>query len=199
MKWPVQRTLVPLALVHLMLFSCMRQSPQQSRKVEPVVKKGTTRSKQAPASTAAEQDLPVPEEIKYQLLNADEIRDGAKLHGETIVIDVDQRRLLIRSSGPFLCSPTGNCPYWIFRKAADGYEKEIEGSAQAVDIQRGQSQFPEVLSRQHGSATDSELRLYQFDGDRYRLTKCMDQNYSDPDNIEHILDKPIITEIQCEQ
>jgi hypothetical protein len=199
MKRLVQRTLVLLALAHLMLFSCTRPSPkQQSRKVEPV-KKGTTASKHAPASTTAEQDLPVPEEIKHQLLNADEIRDGAELHAETIVIEVDQKRLLIRGAGRFLCSPTGNCPYWIVRRTADGYEQEIEGSAQTVDIQRGQSQFPEVLSRQHGSAFDSELRLYQFDGARYRLTKCMDQNYSDPNNFDHTLDKPLITEIPCEQ
>ena|ERR1051326_3090082 len=116
---------------------------------------------------------------------------------EQFIVDGEETRLLIRGSGQFLCSPTGNCPYWIFRKTANGYAQEIEGSAQAITVKKGNSKFPELLSQQHGSATDSELRLYEFDGTAYHLTKCMDQSYSDPNDIARTLDKPILTEILC--
>jgi hypothetical protein len=80
-----------------------------------------------------------------------------------------------------------------------GYELDIDlTSSQSVTIQRqGQADgLPDVQVQQHGSATFSELRLYQFDGTHYRLTKCMDQSYAS--NTERLLEKPIITEKPCD-
>jgi hypothetical protein len=110
-------------------------------------------------------DMSVPPQIRDQLLSAEDIRGRATLKSETIEVDATQKRLLISGEGPFLCSPTGNCPYWIFRQTLAGYEMEIDlDVAQEVTIETGKTKFPGVLARQHGSATDSELRLYQFDG-----------------------------------
>jgi hypothetical protein len=142
----------------------------------------------------------IPKEIKERLLSVEDVKDGAELRAETIVAGANQTRLLIGGDGRFFCSPTGNCPYWIFRKTRMGYQEEVNlGEAQTVSIEKGKAKFPDVLARQHGSATDSDLRLYQFDGTRYRLIKCMNQSYRDPNDIDRILDKPIITEFQCEQ
>ena len=154
----------------------------------------------------------MPDEIKNQLLSAADIREGAELYAKTIIIDA-QSRLLIHSRGKSLCSVTGDCPYWIFQKTENGYAQEIEGSALTVDIQTGKSQFPEVLARQTvftptrdavgPPASDSvfsfELRLYQFDGNHYRLTKCMYETTSVRAHVRHHLDKPIISEIACKQ
>jgi len=126
------------------------------------------------------------------------IREGAELHAETIVLDAGQKRLLISGRGRFLCSPTGNCPYWIIRETPTGYEKEVElGVAQNVTMEKGSAGFPDVRVRQHGSAFESEVRLYQFDGSQYRLSKCIDENYLDPNDLDHTLDKPTVTEFQC--
>jgi hypothetical protein len=191
MKRRVQRALV-LALVQLTLFSCSRPA-----------------EKPEPEPSATGQDAPVPDEIKNQLLSADDIRDGAELYAKTIIIDA-QSRLLIHSRGKSLCSITGDCPYWIFQKTENGYAQEIEGSALSVDIEAGKSHFPELLARQavftpagtdvsSDSVFSFELRLYQFDGNHYRLTKCMYETTSVRAYVRHHLDKPIITEIACKQ
>lgn len=150
----------------------------------------------------AVQDTPpaamtVPPKIRAQLLSSDDIRNGATLKSETIAVDASQERLLISGEGPTLCSPTGNCPHWIFRQTPSGYEMEVDlDVAQEVSIETGKTKFPEVLARQHGSATNSELRLYRFDGTRYRLRKCMSESYVDPSDPERLLEKPQVTEIQ---
>jgi hypothetical protein len=72
------------------------------------------------------------------------------------------------------------------------------GEAQNVSFEKGNGQLPDVLAQQHGSAFESDLRLFQFIGSRYQLTKCMNKNYQDPSDPEHILDKPIITEQPCQ-
>ena len=139
----------------------------------------------------------VPFEIRNQLLTAQDIRDGATLKSEAIELDETRKRLLISGDGPTLCSPTGNCPHWIFRQTPAGYEMEVDlDVAQEVSVHPGKTKFPEVLARQHGSATDSELRVYRFDGTRYRLAKCMSESYVDPANPERVLEEPIVTEIQ---
>jgi len=99
---------------------------------------------------------------------------------------------------PVSVQPTGNCPHWIFRKTDGGWAEEIGlGSAQSVTIEKDTTE-PEIVAQQHGSAFDSDLRVYQFDGARYRLTKCMDQSYRDPNDFDRVLDKPIITDIYCQ-
>jgi hypothetical protein len=193
MKRPEQRALILLALVPLTLFSCSR--PAEKLKPEP---------------SATGQDAPVPDEIKNQLLSAADIREGAELYAKTIIIDA-QSRLLIHSRGKSLCSVTGDCPYWIFQKTESGYAQETEGSALSVDIEAGKSPFPEVLARLavftpagidpplSDSIFSFELRLYQFDGNHYRLTKCMYETTSVRAHVRHHLDKPIISEIACKQ
>src|SRR5262249_32674913 len=128
--------------------------------------------------------IPLPNEIKDQLLGAQDIRDGAELQAQIIVLDPGEMRWLISGTGPTLCSPTGNCPRWIFKRTDHRYEREVDlGEAQTVRIETGKTKYPEVVARQHGSATDSDIRLYQFDGTRYRLTKCMSESYRDPNDI----------------
>jgi hypothetical protein len=188
MKRLVQPALV-LALVQLTLFSCSRPA-----------------EKPEPEPSATGQDAPVPDEIKNQLLSASDIREGAELYAKTINLDA-QSRLLIHSRGKSLCSVTGDCPFWIFQKTETGYAQEIEGSALSVDIETGKSQFPEVLARQAVFTPAPEpiavfsfgLRLYQFDGSHYRLTKCMYETTSVRAYVRHHLDKPIISEIACKQ
>ena len=188
-----------VAIVHLALSvsGCTRESPKQG-KAESAVQKAPVSKERVPDNPALSKiEVPVPNEIKNHLLRADDIRGGAELHAKTIVVDADQTRLLISGRGRFLCSPTGNCPYWIFRKTAVGYEQEVDlGVAQTVRAER-RAKLPEIVAEQHSSATDSGLRLYQFDRAHYRLTKCMSQSYQDPTD-GHILEKPIVTEVPCQ-
>ena len=142
----------------------------------------------------------VPQQIRDQLLTEEDIKNGAMLTARIIPTREEPVRLLISGDGPYNCSPTGNCDHWVFRQTSTGYEQEADlGSAQSVEIQEQPVKlFPDLLARQHGSATSSGLRLYQYDGLRYRLVKCMNQDYTDPSNLEKILEKPIVTETPCE-
>ena len=188
-------TVIVITLILVVLTGCERQKQSNT---DPEIQKGTVSPQPLPDKSAPNDiEIPVPTAIKDQLVNADDIRDGAELDAKAIVLSADDNRLLITGHGRFLCSPTGNCPYWIFHKTTNGYEQEIEGSAQTVSVETDKSKFPEVLTQQHGSATESELRLYQFDGTHYRLTKCMDERYPDPNDVDRFLDKPIVTEIHC--
>jgi len=168
------------------------QEPQKQEKPEA----GT----QHEETSVAGSESPVPQVIQDQLLTAEDVRDGARLLAEVIPTGKGPVRLLVSGDGPFSCGATGNCDRWIFRQTPSGYELEAElGSAQSFTFQKtGETDgFPDVQVQQHGSATSSELRLYRYDGARYSLTKCMDQDYQDPSDPERTLEKPIITEIPC--
>jgi hypothetical protein len=183
----LRATSILLSSLLLLASACSSSSPK-SGKVESV----PNAADPAPAD-------PVPQAIRDQLLTPEDIKDGAKLQVEVIPTPAGEERLLISGDGPYSCSPTGNCDRWIFRRTAEGYPLEIDlGSAQEVNFKpNADSEFPDVEARQHGSATRSELRLYQYKGNRYQLTKCMEEDYQHPTNPERILEKPILTETPC--
>jgi hypothetical protein len=97
-----------------------------------------------------------------------------------------------------LCSPTGNCPRWIFEKISTGWKEELElFEAQNVMLEPSTARFPYIVAQQHSSALDSALYVYRFNGTRFGLTKCAAKTYRDPIDIDHILEKPIVTEFPC--
>jgi hypothetical protein len=91
------------------------------------------------------------------------------------------------------CSPTGNCPFWIFHRQGESYEILLEGEGQTFAVQRTRTKglLDIVLSR-HGSAFDSEARTYSFDGESYREGSCFDVEWSavGSDDGMHQLKKP---------
>jgi hypothetical protein len=144
---------------------------------------------------------PAPESIRNLLIATGEVDPNEEfdLQAWNVEVKGEQSMMLVKGRGQFLCSPTGNCPHWLFRQISNAYEKELElGVAQHVTMQAdSKTAYPELLAQQHGSATGSSLRLYQFDGRRYKLTKCMNSEYRDPRDLDRILEKPIITEEPC--
>jgi hypothetical protein len=112
-----------------------------------------------------------------------------------------KQEILAQAFGNFLCSPTGNCEAWIFRRDADGYSVILKRSAvQAFTIQPTVSHgFHDMVLGRHGSATEQGLRLFRFDGSAYRLAICYDANWSvlGEDGQVHDLKEPRITAIHC--
>lgn len=79
------------------------------------------------------------------------------------------------------CSPTGNCPFWILRRHGRGYEVLLGDNAQTFTIQRTRTKvFRDLVLMRHGSAFDSEARLFRFDGNEYREASCYDVVWEDP-------------------
>jgi len=93
------------------------------------------------------------------------------------------------------CSPTGNCPFWIFRCRGTSYEVLLEGEAQTFTIQHTRTKgYSDIVLSRHASAFESEAREYKFDGNFYRESACFDVEWSalGSDGEFHELKKPRI-------
>jgi hypothetical protein len=80
------------------------------------------------------------------------------------------------------CSPTGNCPFWIFQKAGQEYKLLLsQNSVEAFNIEKNRSDgFSDIVAKTHGSATDSTVRLWKYHQGTYREAACYDANWSVP-------------------
>lgn len=77
------------------------------------------------------------------------------------------------AQGMVNCSATGNCPFWIFRKAKSGYELLLEGEAQTFTIQKsGANQFSDIVLARHGSYDSGDLVHYVYRNGFYHEEGC---------------------------
>lgn len=93
------------------------------------------------------------------------------------------------------CSPTGNCPFWIFHKTARRYESILSGFGQTFTIQESRTRgFNDIVVGMHGSAFEQTLEVYQFKDGRYRRTACYDATWQvlEGENTRE-LKEPLIT------
>ena len=101
-----------------------------------------------------------------------------------------------------LCSPTGNCESWVFRRSDDKYSVILHRTAtQNFTIQPAITNgFHDLVLGQHGSATDQGLTLYRFDGAKYRRFACYDADWSflGKDGEYHTRKEPHLTPTICE-
>ena len=107
--------------------------------------------------------------------------------------------IIVQAVGDDVCSPTGNCPFWLFQRTASGYRLILKrGAIQSFTIQptRTTGYFDLVLGM-HGSATEQGLYVYQFSHEQYRRVACYDATwtYMDKNNEAHDLKEPRIS--QC--
>jgi hypothetical protein len=91
------------------------------------------------------------------------------------------------------CSPTGNCPFWIFKKVRGHYSVLLDSEAQTFTIQRTRTKsLTDVVLGRHSSAFESELVLYRFNGHKYEAGPCFSASWTD-DGGEHTLRQPHLT------
>jgi hypothetical protein len=78
------------------------------------------------------------------------------------------------------CSPTGNCPFWVFQKSGREYRLLISLRAiQTFQIQRSRSdRFRDIVVGMHGSAFQKTLRLLQYGRGQYHEASCYEANWS---------------------
>jgi hypothetical protein len=107
----------------------------------------------------------------------------------------------VGSEPPRLCSPTGNCDFWVIRLNGDRYSVILHRIAtQTFTIQPTlTNEFHDLVLGQHGSATDQGLTLYRFDGSKYRRVACYDANWSflGKDGEYHTRKEPHLTPTIC--
>lgn len=94
------------------------------------------------------------------------------------------------------CSPTGNCSLWVLRRERDGYHLILSAeSEQTFTIQTTRTnEFHDLVLGMHGSAFESDLRLYKFDGSRYKQAACYEASWQivDEHGNAHHLKEPQI-------
>jgi len=136
-------------------------------------------------------------------LKVESERELVEFAGRTYVKPVDlsgngRRDFLARAAdrSGFLCSPTGNCEAWIFRRQGDRYSAILKrGAVQTFTIQPTFTNgFHDIVLGQHASATEQGLTLFRFDGQAYRLAGCYvaDWETLDQDGKMHELEQPRI-------
>ncbi|HEV2134998.1 MAG TPA: hypothetical protein VGR47_12240 [Terracidiphilus sp.] len=77
------------------------------------------------------------------------------------------------------CSPTGNCPIWVFIKTDPGYRVLLRAdSIQTFTIQPTKTNgFRDLVLAMHGSAFDQGLYLYEYSNGKYRNTACYNASW----------------------
>ena len=102
--------------------------------------------------------------------------------------------IIAQPVGNEFCSPTGNCPFWVFRKTGSIYKLVLNGLGQTFTLQPNYTNgFRDIVVAMHGSAFDQELKLYRYRNGRYYRESCYDASWQARDNPEVILKEPRIT------
>jgi hypothetical protein len=193
---------------------CLAQSPAKGfhwdwHKVEELTwKDSIAQSKTLSAKESAGLIRVVASQLRPSMSQADtkseqQLREAA---AQTRVKAVD---LSGKGSGEFVaqsvddrsCSPTGNCDFWVFRQNGDKYSMILHRIAtQTFTIQPTFTNgFHDLVLGQHGSATDTGLTLYRFDGSKYRRVACYDADWSflGKDGDYHTRKEPHLTPTIC--
>jgi hypothetical protein len=78
---------------------------------------------------------------------------------------------------PFNCSPTGNCSFWIL---SSGYMVLGKTIAQTAKVQStAHYGLPDIITAMHGSAFESDLTRWQFNGKLYLRSACVTATFGD--------------------
>lgn len=111
-----------------------------------------------------------------------------------------ERNLLVQASDSCNCGASGNCAFWILRQRPGGFDTLLRANmVQRFSIESSSSNgHKDVITASHGSASYSDLALYQFDGKKYHKTRCGAEEYKLRDD-GTFDEKPTITSAKCGQ
>ena len=149
----------------------------------------------------------VPQKIIQQLMRNDEDVQAEnytadqlahELRAETIDLNNDGKPELIVQG---FCAAVGNCSTWIYRTKEGGYLQLLNDMAQVIKVRRTITNgYRDLVFETHGSATDSGIMVYKFDGTQYRLKECFERTYRYEDRRGRMRDwkRPRITGGKCE-
>ena len=77
------------------------------------------------------------------------------------------------------CSPTGNCPFWVFQKRARGYMLLIKSYGQTFTVQNTATNgFRDIVVSMHASATESGLTDFRYKNGSYHDVGCYDASWT---------------------
>lgn len=154
---------------------------------------------QIPAHSTEEKEIPTKPfctdagilPVWTQLLNDRDFKDwetdardsldcAMMLDVKKIDLNRDGRaEILLRGNNSNLCSPVGNCAFWIYEKKDGKYRKllastdfwEITEMGDQIQTRRT-NDYSDILLKGHFTASDTTYELYKFDGTKYKQSKC---------------------------
>jgi len=160
-------------------------------------------------------EVKVPQEIVRQLMKDEEFKDdleykheytieglSKRLVAELIDLNRDGKSEIIVHGIGDTCGPYW-CANWIYHKTSADYQLLLDaGDIQDIEPQKTFTNgYRDVMAARHGSAFDSGLSLYKFDGKQYRLKACFERsyrNYEDRRGHLHVSKRPKIARVRCE-
>jgi hypothetical protein len=161
-----------------------------------------------PAATLHRVATGVPVEIVARLraegyeieLNASGV--ASNLVAEPIALNRDtEPELKVHGIGPTICG-MANCITWVYQKVGGNYKLLLEaGSINRIELQKSFSKgYRDIMTVMHGSAWESDLKLYKFDGNRYQLVGCFFRTYQYEDRHGTMREwkRPRITSRECD-
>jgi hypothetical protein len=119
---------------------------------------------------------------------------AAQLRGEAVKAD-GENAFVIQGYGSELCSPTGNCSLWVFDAQHNVLLRNIIAQQYRYlpQVHDGRS---DLLTTMHGSAFESDITIWRFDGHRYRKSSCAGVTYGDIDGT--VYKRPRIKPEKCD-
>jgi hypothetical protein len=91
------------------------------------------------------------------------------------------------------CSPTGNCSFWVL---SGDYRILLEKVTQTFKLLANvHGGLPDVMTSMHGSAFESGLSYWRFQGKHYVRVACADAVYRDADG--NLFKEPHISPYPC--
>ncbi len=143
-------------------------------------------------------EVPVPDLI-FNTLKADapsdyppcNPKDRNDLDAHEVSLGSGGARILaIQGRGLCFCSPTGNCQLWIYR-VKDGAYRELLGIGTVRlfgFVKSSTHGYPDLVAWSHGSATDYGVRLFRFNGYRYKDSGEWEEQYAYLDDAGQVVD-----------
>ena len=91
-----------------------------------------------------------------------------------VALDSDGKsEVIVQAGDSTSCSPTGNCAFWILRWRGNSYFPLLRAEAQTFTLQPSHTHgFLDIVLTRHGSAFESEVKVYRFDGESYQEGEC---------------------------
>jgi hypothetical protein len=149
--------------------------------------------KQAIAAAIAAQLRPIMSDIEIE--SEGQLRKAA-LDTRIKMIDLnDDGTPEVVSQGMVNCSPTGNCPFWVFQKTSRRYKLLVESYGQTFTIQKTSTNgFLDIVVSMHGSATQSGLTDYRYKDGSYHDFGCYSAEWTvlESDTVRE-LKEPLVT------
>lgn len=145
--------------------------------------KVTSAERMAIANAIANQVRPYMPYMRFIGIESEQQLRDATLNTRVKLVDLNGDgipEVIAQGTDKLGCSPTGNCPFWVFQKSGHEYRLLVSlGGIQTFQIQRSRSNgFRDIVVEMHGSATQRTLRLLRFGNGKYHEGGCYDANWS---------------------